>query len=106
MCLVSSCFIGSLAFWMALVMSQRRGVAASQEIPKSKPYNLYNSSSKCSKFCLYTRTGYNCLLLGLPGNRRKAKKNIVSYDGAMICWVTHPSGVRVSIKLEWTISSI
>jgi hypothetical protein len=35
----------------------------------SKPYNLCNSSSKCSKFYVYTRTGYNCLLLGLPGER-------------------------------------
>ena len=34
-CLVSSCFTGSLAIWMAQVLSQRRGVGVSQETPKS-----------------------------------------------------------------------
>ncbi|ONM26055.1 CW-type Zinc Finger [Zea mays] len=33
--LVSSCFIGLLVIWMAPVLSHRRGVEASQEIPKS-----------------------------------------------------------------------
>jgi len=34
-CFVSSCFTGSCAICMALVLSQRRGVGPSQEIPKS-----------------------------------------------------------------------
>jgi hypothetical protein len=34
-CFVSSCFIGSLAIYIAPVLSQRRGVGASQETPKS-----------------------------------------------------------------------
>ena len=34
-CFVSLCFTGSLAICMAPVLSQRRGVGASQETPKS-----------------------------------------------------------------------
>ena len=34
-CLVSSCLIGSLAICMAPVLSHKRGVGASQEVPKS-----------------------------------------------------------------------
>ena len=70
----------------------------------SKPYNLC-SSSKGSKFCLCTRMRYNCLFLGHPCKRR-AKKNGISCDGTTICWVTRPSGVRVSMKLERTILSL
>ena len=72
----------------------------------TKPYNLWSSSGKCSKFCLYTRARYSYLLLRLPCNRRGAKKNTISGDGMMIRWVTRPSGVRVSIELKRTITGI
>jgi hypothetical protein len=53
-----------------------------------------------------TRMRYSCLLLGLPCNRRRAKKNAVSSDGTFIYWVTRPSGFRVSMKLKRTIMRI
>ena len=63
----------------------------------SKPYNSCSSSGKCSKFSHCTRTRYNSLFLGLPGNRRGAKKNAVPCYGTTICRVTCPSGVSTFV---------
>jgi hypothetical protein len=70
----------------------------------SKPYNLWSSGRKCSKFCLYTRMRHGCLLLRLPCKRR-TRKNEIACDRAMIHWVTCPSGVGISMKLKHTINT-
>ena len=91
------------------VITKKR-CGGSTRIPKlantTKAIQFYSSSGKCSKFGLYTRTRYIGLFLGLPGNRRRAKKNTIPSYGTTICRVTCPSGVRVSMMLKWTITSI
>jgi hypothetical protein len=109
-CFVSSCFTGLLKIvWLLYyhredVWKHHKKCQISQQ--PSKPYNLCNTSSKSLKFDLCTRTRYNCLLPGLPCSSRRDRKNAISRDGTSICWATHPSWVRVSMNLKWTITHI
>jgi hypothetical protein len=101
-------FTGSLAIYIAPVLSHRRGVAASQEIPKSANNHQSHMISKVvvasarSSASVLERDTTACFL----DFHAIGEDPRVPCDGTTICWVTRPSGVRVSMKLKRTNTSI
>jgi hypothetical protein len=84
---------------MAPVLSQR-SVGASQEIPKSannhQSYTIFEVVVTVLEVLPLYWNEIQLLLLGLPCNRRRAKKEVIACDGTTIRWVSnHDSHVVI-----------
>ena len=73
---------------------------------QSKLDKLANRSCQGAKLSLNTGVGDSSLLLGLPSNQGRAKKDTKARDGVGVIRGTRPSSIRVRLKLKCRLAGV
>ncbi|KAH7690437.1 hypothetical protein IHE45_02G047000 [Dioscorea alata] len=67
---------------------------------RTQPEHLLDSRSQRTNLSLSTRLGNSSLLLGLPNNKRRSKKNAITSDRDPIIRRASPGSIRIGLQLE------